>query len=554
MKICRITLLSILSSLCIISCSENNVDYKSNDIAIIYTNDIHCEIKNGMLSFASLKSYKNELEKQYKYVSLVDSGDAIEGSVYGTMSKGEIVTKAMNLVGFDVCAIGNHEFNYGTDRLKELISMSNATYINSNIIYSGTKDNWIENLPKYKIISYGDVKIGYLGITTPNALTTAAPSLFMEDNKVVYNFNNGSFANFYNGIQSIIDEIKSQGVDYVIALAHMGDSEVSGTAPYDSSTLVKETVGIDVVLDGHSHTERLSKYETNKDGKRILITQTGTKLNAVGTLLISKDGNIHNCLVTGKFDEDENTKDGIDELCSIYEETLNQVVATTNLSLPITDSSKLRLARVKETQLGDFASDAMMLAVSKSADVDLCFVNGGGLRAELPSGQVTFRQVIDINPFNNDVVISELKGQQILDMFEFFTKDYMKNENPSLMQISGAKIKIDISKSLNAEIDDDKNLINILSSNEDRRIQSFEIYDKTSKTFKAIDPSKIYKVSSYDYILANGGEGMLHFLADNRPVLREICRDYQTLIDYLVELNGDLSLYSEPQNRIEVLD
>lgn len=549
-----------LSSMSILLTACPNFSANDFTIQIIFTNDIHCEIKaeGESVSFAELAHYKKQLQKNYKYVTLVDSGDAIEGSVYGTLSKGEIVVDAMNLVGYDICALGNHEFNYGTDRLKELIDKSNATYLNANITYDGNGDNWIEDLPKYKIMTYGGTKVAYLGITTPRTTSTIATSLISENKEIVYNFDCGGPQEFYDNIQSTVDYVKSQGASYVIALAHLGDPSESDLVPYDSKSVANNTSGIDVILDGHSHT-KIAGNTLNKDNESVLIIQNGTKLESVGTLELSKNKSATKNIVYHQGNcgdlEDEDTKKGIDELCSKYEETLNQVVATTNLDLPFyyNDGSGLRIPRMEEAQIGDFVSDALMSSVEKSVDVDIAFINGGGIRNELKKGDVTFRDIINVCPFGNDVVVSELKGQQILDMFEYFSRDYLEAENGGLMHISGAKILLNNENKPTYNVDSDGNFYGVTSEQQTRKIQSMQVYDRTSKTYVDIDPDKKYKVTSYDFILNNGGEGMFRFLEGDKPILKEVARDYQTLIDYLVELKGDLTKYATTGERITLV-
>ena len=188
-------------------CGVNNksADKRNDDIAILFTNDIHCGINEG-LGLATLATYKNELKEKYKYVVTVDAGDAIEGSALGTISKGEIGIDAMNVVGYDFAIFGNHEFNYGLDRLKELVELSDATYLNSNVEYLGKGDPWINDLKSYEIVSYGDVKVGFIGITTPLTLGTISPKLFCENNELVYQFNGGSTEAFVENIQKDVDK------------------------------------------------------------------------------------------------------------------------------------------------------------------------------------------------------------------------------------------------------------------------------------------------------------------------------------------------------------
>ena len=263
---------TIITIISLVGCSGNNQpkDKKSDDIVILFTNDIHCGIDEG-LGLASLKTYKNELKEKYQYVVTVDAGDAIEGSALGTISKGETGVEAMNAVGYDFVIFGNHEFNYGLPRLKELVELSDATYLNSNIEYLGEGDPWINNLKPYEIVSYGNMKVGFIGITTPLTMSTISPKNFYENDKLVYQFDGGSTEAFIENIQKNINNMKEEGANYVIALGHLGDKDYADVGNYSSSYLAEHTTGIDAIIDGHSHTVMPLRIEKNLDGKDVLI-------------------------------------------------------------------------------------------------------------------------------------------------------------------------------------------------------------------------------------------------------------------------------------------
>lgn len=536
--------IALLSSFILVGCGPTNVE--DNSLAIMFTNDIHCQIKDGNISFSTLKEFKTTLSKLYKHVSLVDSGDAVEGSVYGTLSKGELIVDAMNEVGYDYCAIGNHEFNYGVDQLHSLINRSNATYLNANVTYDGSKENWIEDLAKYKVVEYGNTKVGYIGITTPFTPQSVAPTIFMEGDKTVYHFDLGGTEQFYSKIQTYIDEMKTQGANYVIALAHMGYSDTEDYSPYSSYNLIEKTTGLDAVLDGHSHTKIESRVVKDKSGKDVLLNQTGTGLNNFGILTIDNNQKMKTFLV-GDAKASGDSK--IDELCQTYEDLLDTVLCKNNTTLPLLMDGGIRIPRFKESTLGNFASDAMRYKTNS----DIAFLNGGGLRDSLEAGDVTIRDILAVNPFNNDIVTSELTGQQIWDMVEYLTRDLEKAENPSLPHLSGLKCDVYVNRTLDAEVDKDSGqLVKINASNDKRRTQNLKVLNKTSNEYETISLDKKYTISSYDYILSNGGEGLLLFLKNNKPIQKEISRDYITLMEYITHLDGDLSIYQNVEGRLKV--
>ena len=537
------TLIGIIS---LVGCSGNNqpTDKKSDDVVILFTNDIHCGINEG-LGLASLKAYMNELKEKYQYVVTVDAGDAIEGSALGTISKGEIGVEAMNAVGYDYAIFGNHEFNYGLPRLKELVDLSDATYLNSNIKYLGNGDSWINDLKPYEIVSYGNTKVGFIGITTPLTLSTISPNIFYEDGKLAYQFDFRSTEAFINNIQKNIDKMKEDGANYVVALGHLGDKDYSDVGNYSSSYLAEHTSGIDAIIDGHSHTVMPLRIEKNLEGKDVFISQTGTKLKSFGQLVITKDGNIYPSLIQKYSKVDIKIKNEFDQIIAKYEQSALNVVAKTDTALPLEDEAGNWYAYTQESTLGNLIADS----IREKTCADIALMNAGGIRAGIKKGDITYKDIIDVIPFSNTICLSEVTGKELLDILEY-TSSYAeeKGGSGSNMQISGMKYDLDTSKVADYELDKDLNLIKVNSIN---RVRNVKILN--GDKYEPIVLEKTYKVGSISYILVNGGCGLNCIFGNKKPLLTDIATDFETLIDYINSLNGDLSRYADFEGRINII-
>lgn len=287
-----------------------------DDIVILYTNDVHCAVEEN-IGYAGLAAYKKSVEAKTPYVTLVDCGDAVQGGEIGDASNGAKIVDIMNVVGYDLAVLGDHEFDYGAENIAKLLEKSNAQYLSANVYYTGDYDNYLEKTEDYKIIEYGDVKVAFLGVTTPETVISGESSYFMEGVDYVYEFCIGDEGmRLAAHIQSSIDECKESGADYVILLSHLGDGEKY--SPYSCEELIANTYGVDVVLDGHAHSEIAEKLVKNKNGENVLVSSTGEKLQNIGELVITPDGEISTNLVSDYEEKDKGVQDLIDTFKSAY--------------------------------------------------------------------------------------------------------------------------------------------------------------------------------------------------------------------------------------------
>ncbi len=545
-KIAPLVLVVVLLLSLFSGCALNNQD----DIVILYTNDVHCAV-DADIGYAGLAAYKNWIEQKTDYVTLVDCGDALQGDAIGTVSKGEYLVDIMNYIGYDFAVLGNHEFDYGMQQLSELMAKSSAQYLGCNINYTGSGESVVSALKAYEIVEYGKVKVAFIGVLTPESIVKSTPSYFMDESgQLVYDFYGNSGEQLYTQVQKTVDECRDQGADFVVALAHLGNDEQS--EPFSSVDLIKSTSGIDVVLDGHSHSVIPCDVVIDKDGNKVLLSSTGTGLTNIGQLVITPSGNISTGLIGDYPDSESKTETFIKEIQSQYESDLNQVVAQTEVKLTTTSDSAVRLIRNRETNLGDFCADAYRYI----AEADIGFANGGGIRADIDAGDITYGDIISVHPYGNTLCVAEVTGQEILDALEMASRSVLLEtsdgenavgENGGFLQVSGLKYTVDTSIESTVQVDESGMF---LSCGENRRVKDVMVLGDDGE-YVPLDPQKTYTLASHNYLIKQGGDGINMFM-DNKLILNEGMLDYQVLITYITEnLDGIVGEeYSTAQGRI----
>ncbi len=530
-------LMALIVMLCGFAAAEETVPHAP--IAILYTNDVHCGIDDN-IGYAGLVAYKKAYEKAGYEVMLVDDGDAIQGDAIGTISTGEYIIDIMNEVGYSVATIGNHEFDYSIDRLMELIDKANFEYVCCNFIDEA--GNAV--LPAYTIQEIGGYKVAFVGIATPETFVKSTPTYFQnEAGEFIYSFCGGNDGqDLYDAVQKAVDDAKTEGAEIVIALAHLGID--ASSQPWTSSDVIVNTSGIDVVIDGHSHSVVEEERVLNKNGEEVLLTSTGTKLANVGVLTITEDEEGNPAFATSLHSEsifqDEEMTAFVDSIKAQYEDTLNQVVAHTNYELTIYDptavdeeGNQIRIIRSQETNLGDLCADAYRYV----SGADVAIVNGGGIRTSISEGDITYGQIIKVHPFGNAMTTMEATGQQILDCLEMSVRK-LPGENGGFMQVSGLTFEVNMSIESTVVTDENGMFVEVSGA---RRVENAMIQGE------AIDPEKTYTIASTNYILKSAGDGVNMF-TENTILQDEVMLDNQVLINYITEaLGGEVTeMYADP--------
>lgn len=538
--------LMLMLALFTVTAAAEPVDTKG--IVVLYTNDVHCGV-DDKIGYAGVAAYKKAYEKAGYEVLLVDSGDAVQGATIGTLSKGEYIVEIMNELGYVASAIGNHEFDYGMDRFKELVELADYDYVAANFV---DKDGNLV-VDAYTTVEAAGHKIAFVGAATPETFTSSSPAYFQDENgSFIYGFcEGGDGSDFYAAIQTAVDSAVGEGADIVIVLSHLGTNLES--APYSASDLIANTNGIDVVLDGHSHSVWAGELVQNKDGEDVLLSSTGTKLENLGSLTIvdTDDGiefttELHHEVI---FQDDE-TAAFIAKINEEFAELAQTVVAKTDVDLTIVDPSltdsegnPLRIVRSQETNLGDLCADAYRAM----SGADIAFVNGGGIRTSIPAGDITYEQIISVHPFGNALCVVEATGQEIVDALEMSARK-LPSENGGFLQVSGISFDIDMSVEPTV-VTDDKGLFVEVSG--DRRVKNVMVGDAP------IDLGATYTLASHNYMLKEGGDGISMF-TDNVLLQDSVLLDNQVLIKYITEYLGGVvgeeyaDLYG--QGRINIIN
>ena len=535
------------------SVSETNTAMVQDDIVILYTSDVHCGIDEN-IGYAGLVSYKEWVEEKTPYVTLVDCGDAVQGEVIGTVSNGEYLIDIMNEVGYELAVLGNHEFDYGMEQTGDLIEQANAQYLGCNISYTGEGDNELADVKPYEIIDYGDTSIAFIGVSTPYSVTSSTPTYFMDENgEYIYEFAAGEGGSvLFECIQKNVDECREAGADYVVLLTHLGDADEF--SPYSSIDVIGATTGVDVVLDGHAHSEISCRVEKNKDGDEVLLSAVGTKLTNIGQLVITADGHITTGLVDFYTEKDDAITEVIEDIKASYEAEMGKVVAHSDIALSCSDSEGIRRVRNRETTIGNMCADAYRAM----AGTDIAFVNGGGIRDDLPEGDITYADIIAVHPFGNTLCAIEVTGQEIMDFLEHVNQFVQTEasadglavgEDGSFQQVSGLKFTVDTSIPSSVVLDENGMFVSIEG---DRRVKDIMIMNDSGE-YEPIVADKTYTMASHNYLIKESGSGTDMF-TDNVLLIDEGMIDYEILINYITEnLNGEMSaLYSETEGRIVI--
>lgn len=534
----RLSLLSLISIGIIflfISLNKNTTISAPEKIIILHTNDVHCQIDQKKnkdeivtnIGYAGVLAYKKEMENLHgiNNVTLVDAGDAIQGGPIGTLSKGEYIVDIMNYIGYDIACPGNHEFDYGMENfLKLSTETSKANYICCN--FRDLEGNPI--LSPYTLIKYGDLTIAYLGINTPESFTKSSPIYFQDENgNYIYDFAQGEKGQtLYKTVQKYVDEAIKEGANYVVAIGHLGDE---GASEYWSSkSLIKNTYGIDIFIDGHSH-EVYSEILKNKKGKNVLLAQTGTKLQNLGKITINtKNKKITSEFISNYKAQDEDAVNYIEGIKNKFSDVLQEVIAKSSVTLTTLDpTTHKRAIRNSETNLGDFCADAYRAMVG----ADIAFANGGGIRADIEEGNITYEEIINVHPFGNEICMIETTGQDILDALEIGACEY-PIENGGFLQVSGLSYTIDPSIPSSVVFNERGQFVKV-----DGKYRVTEIIVGN----EPLVLNKTYTLASHNYMIKNGGDGYTMFM-DDKMIKDSVVIDNGALINYITEnLNGVIS-------------
>ena len=548
----------------------------SEDIVILYTNDVHTYI-DGPLSYDVISGIKKELETQYAHVLLVDAGDHVQGTAYGSMDKGETIIQLMNAAGYDLATLGNHEFDYGMDGCMQIVQWAQYPYVSCNFYeeVNGVREENV--LPSYQIFDCGTEKLAIVGITTPESFTKSTPSYFQDESgNYIYGISGGEDGSaLYADVQAAIDSAVAEGATKVIALGHLGDDLSS--QPWTSAEVIANVSGLSAFIDGHSHSTVEGQNVTDKDGNSVVLTQTGQYFGQIGMMVISaetgeittgfigseeilepvvdesgnpvkdEEGNdqtevvgyrLVSDLYTGaEWCSDETVAAIKDQWIAKIGEQLGTVIGSTSLALDNYSADGTRLVRSQETNTGDFAADALYyLFDNMDMDVDVAIMNGGGIRNEAVTGEISYQTCKTIHTFGNVACLQTITGQQLLDALEWGARTAGTGEEcGGFLQVSGITYKIDTQWPDSTQKDEKG--VWIGGPTGGYRVHDVKVYNKETNAWDALDLEAHYNLAGYNYTLRDLGDGFNMFDGAVN-VLDYVMEDYMVLANYVQAFEG----------------
>ena len=512
---------------------------EKSEVTILYTNDVHTYIDKQApeLTYAAIAALKQSYQNAGKKVLLVDAGDHVQGTAYGSMDQGASIIELMNAAGYDAATPGNHEFDYGMDRAKELMRDADFPYLSCNWVDLRTN---LRVLPEIKVFVRGGVRIAFVGITTPETFTKSTPAYFMNkaQTKYIYDILGGEDGQkLYSAVQKAVDKAKCLA-DVVIGLGHLGVDPSS--SPWTSEEVIAHTTGFDAFIDGHSHTVMENKQVADASGRLVTLTQTGSYFANVGEMTIAPDGTISTRLVSTYDQEDPAVAAEQAAWVSSVDEMLGEKIAVADTKFYITDpvTGKRRI-RSGETNLGDFVADGIYTYFNEVEQLhcDIAIMNGGGIRSDEDAGYWTFKTCKQVSPFGNVACLMSVTGKQIQDALEFAARfaGAEGKENGGFLQVAGATYEIhtDIPNTVQT---DDKNVW-IGSATGTPRVQNVKIYDRANGTYVPLDESKTYALAGMNYTLRNLGDGFAMF--DGAELIKDyVSEDYLVMSTYAMTFGG----------------
>ena len=445
------------------------------------------------------------------------------------MTRGEAIIDMMNVTGYDIAIPGNHEFDYGMDQFLKLAEQAEFPYISCNFNKEGELV-----FPAYVIREFDGVKIGFVGVTTPMTIRDSAPKYFMDENgNYIYGFFQDETGDgVYQAVQDAVDGARSEGADYVVVMAHMGnEAEVS---PWMYTDVISHTSGIDAWLDGHSHDSEQVVMK-NKDGQDVYRSACGTKNNNIGLLTISTDGTISTELFSWSSDLPapellglhNPATEKVAEAADLLDQSMNTVIARTASDLVINDpgakmrdGKPVRIVQNTETNLGDLCADAYL---NHFEDADIAIVNGSGIRADISRGGVTMNDILKTLPYGTKLDLAEVTGRQVLDILEW-SVHAMPAEFSGFEHVAGMTYEVDPDVPTPCVEDAEKMFVSI-DETMTRRVSNVRIGNED------LDPDAVYKIATNDYILMDG-DGFTMFR--EAKVLKESdAADSEALLEYI---------------------
>ena len=534
-------LLSLLLALAMVftlaACGEKKPDpgkdaTATEPVVILHTNDVHGAVSN----YAKVAALASQYESEGAYVLILDAGDFSQGDTAVSVSEGATAVELMNMVGYDAVALGNHEFDYGFEALKKNMENAQFPVLAANVKYNGElafDDAAVFTAP-------GGTKIGVFGLDTPETATKAHPGKIQG-----VTFAGGE--ELYAIAQEMVDMLKNEGCNYIICLGHLGIDDETALTKNRSIDLLEKVTGIDVFIDGHSHsTEEEIAEKTNADRKvgDTVLTSTGTKIENIGVVTI-KDSAITTETVSAETVEvpaDSEIAARAAAILAEVEAEYGTVFAKTEMKL---NGEKAPGNRTEETNLGDLITDALVWKAAQEGEaVDAAITNGGGIRATIEAGDITKKDINTVLPFGNTLSIIKITGAELLEVLEastFCTPEAIGG----FPQVSGIEFTLDTAKAYDQG--DEYPGTTYFAPKTINRVTI------TSVGGKDFDPAATYTIATNDF-MASGGDTYYRFVNATANYDLGIAMD-EVVMQYITDVLGGTvtaEKYGEPAGRITI--
>lgn len=483
-RTCRRATMALLMGAClgcgmIASCNGSDSEGPARPIVVLYENDVHCAI-DYYSAIAGLRDAIQQSDSAYSCI--VSSGDYLQGGSVGAFSRGQQIVDIMQSVGYSAMTLGNHEFDYGIERLRQLMARFDSAVVCCDLddFPSGRS-----TFRPYIIRRFGPVRVAFVGVVTPNTLFT--------EGYAFVDYTSGQRTHTIpvdevaSRVQAAADEARRvHHADYVIVLSHLGDEKEEAMNTYK---LVELTTGIDVILDAHSHEEVAERWLTDRTGHRVLVSQTGSKFANVGFLHIGLDGTLSSHLIPSDsiHTRSARVEHVLDSVRAVNSASLDKVIGTVEHRLTIYDGVGRRLVRFGECSLGNLVTDAIRV----ESNAQIALINGGCLRADLEEGEFTFSQLLDAMPYDNYIYTIRISGEELLDYLNRCSRN-APAEDGEFSQVSGIRYSI--------------------RPGHPSRVHDVMVLDTVRGGYVPLDLKASYTLATIDYCLNTAHSGILGLL------------------------------------------
>ena len=510
-------------------------------VMVLHTNDTHTHIDDGRVAFSEIAAEKARLESSGENVILVDAGDYVQGTALGGYDSGRSAVEIMNAAGYQVATLGNHEFDYGIDAMFANAQRASFRTVSCNFIHrDSASDPGRLVFPSYAVVTSGAVRVAFVGVTTPTTLVSAKPSTFLDQTGSyrAYDFIAGERGEaLYAAVQNAVNEA-ARHADYTIVLGHLGISP--DCADYMSTDVIAHTTNFVALIDGHSHSEYTGSRIRNAAGQDVILTQSGSYLGLLGCLTF-EDGR---CVMAGTIytrgEKEQKVVEMEKKLTMVVEQRFGVKIAHAPVSLcSYIPGTNERLARKDNCSAGDFVADAAWWYANckENRSCDIALANGGNVRADIPKGDITLKDLRTVQPFGGDIGIVEANGRQIIDALEFGAQAVGEGEFGGFMHVAGLAYTIDTTVKSSVRVDATGTWLSG-PTNGIYRVRNVRIYDRKTKEFVPLDPNGIYRVVGNAFNLVEGGDGFAMFRSAKK-VENGLCMDYLVLAEYAKAFRHD---------------